>query len=127
MSIEFGDIDVDDVWDSDPTIAPEQVTYRLHELRVAIDELAGRPADAWDELTDPEQQLALALGNVIVDWIGTHLSNDPATLAEQLHNVRAWLARGLIPAWADLDDDDRQLAVDIMTMIVDWLEREGPR
>lgn len=114
-------------WDGAVVVAGEQVTYRLHELRVEIDRLAGRDPDAWDDLTADEQALALAIGDVTVAWIVDHTVDDPAQLAEHLHNVRAWLARGLLPAWSELSADERQVAVDVMALVVAWLLSEGPR
>lgn len=124
----FGDIEADDVWDSTPTIAPEQVTYRLHALRVEVDRVAGRDADTWDHLTDDEQALALAIGEVTVAWIAARVGAlNPALLAEHLHNTRVWIARGMLPAWAELAPDERQIAIDLVDLVVDWLRREGPR
>lgn len=126
---DFGDIDTADAWDADATIAPEQVTYRLHGLRVEVDELAGRAAERWEQLTGPERDLALAIGEVVVSWIAQRgrAVNNPAVLAESLHNTRVWMARGLIAEWDDLPPDHRQIGIDLMTLVVEWLEREGPR
>lgn len=125
---DFGDLEDADVWDAEPTIAPEQVTYRLHALRVEVDRLAGRDPDTWEHLTDDEQALALAIGDVTVAWIAARAGAlNPALLAEQLHTVRVWLARGLMPAWDELAPDERQVGIDVMDLVVTWLEREGPR
>lgn len=125
MTDVFGDFDVDDAFDHEPP-APEQVTYRLHELRREIDALAGA-ADlpTWDELTEPEQQLALALGETIVDYIVSAEPDEPEALARTLHNARRYIASSRLPAWEALDDDDRQIGIALMGLIIGWLRRQG--
>lgn len=120
----FGDFEPDDAIDHEPP-APEQVAYRLHELRREIDIIAGRDPGAWDELTADEQTLALSIGETIVRWLMSHPHPTAAPLAESLHNVRRYLSHNVLPAWADLEPDHRQLAIDIMQLILDWLRRQG--
>jgi hypothetical protein len=121
----FGDFDVDDAFDHEPP-APEQVTYRLHGLRREIDALAGA-ADlpTWDELTEPEQQLALALGETIVGYIVSAEPDEPEALARTLHNARRYIASSRLPAWEALDADDRQIGIDLMALVIGWLRRQG--
>lgn len=125
MTDVFGDFDVDDALDHEPP-APEQVTYRLHDLRREIDALAGA-ADlpTWDELTEPEQQLALALGDTIVGYIISAEPDEPEALARTLHNARRYIASSRLPAWEALDADDRQIGIDLMGLIIGWLRRQG--
>jgi len=122
---DFGDYEVDDAFDHEPP-APEQVTYRLHELRSEIDALAGA-ADlpTWDELTAPEQELALALGDTIVGYIISAEPDEPEALARTLHNARRYIASSRLPTWEALDADDRQIGIDLMGLIIGWLRRQG--
>ena len=75
---DFGDIETADAWDADATIAPEQVTYRLHELRAEVERLGGGDAPAWDDLDADSQTLALAIGTVVVEWIAEREPDNPA-------------------------------------------------
>jgi hypothetical protein len=121
----FGDWDQDDALDHEPP-APEQVTYRLHDLRRELDALAGA-ADlpTWDELSGPEQDLALALGATIVSYIVSAEPDDPETLARTLHNARRYVASSRLAAWEDLDADDRQVGIALMGVVIGWLRRQG--
>lgn len=124
MSAAFGDWDPDDAFDHEPP-APEQVAYRLHDLRLEVDALAGA-ADlpAWDELSAPEQSLALSIGAALVDWLVTH-TPDATAAARSLHNVRRYIASSRLAPWEDLDDADRAVGVALMTLVIDWLRRQG--
>lgn len=120
----FGDFDVDDALDHEPP-APEQVAYRLHDLRLELDVLAGAAAlPTWDELTAPEQDLGLAIGTALVDWLVTH-TPDAADAARSLHNVRRYIASSRLATWEELDADDRQIGIDLMGVIIAWLRRQG--
>src|SRR5262245_66272369 len=90
------DIERADTWDAEPIIAPEQVARRLHKLRVEVDALGGSDTPRWDDLTEPEQTLALAIGQVVVDWISARETDNPALTDEQIHNVRLFLSRGVV-------------------------------
>jgi hypothetical protein len=120
---DFGDFDVDDAADHEPP-APEQVAYRLHDLRVEVDALAGAEEPGWDDLTNPERSLALAIGVALVDWLVTHVP-DPVDAARALHNVRRYIATSRLPPWDDLDADDQAIGVALMSLIIDWLRRQG--
>lgn len=124
---DFGDITTEDVWDADATIAPEQVTYRLHQLRAGFDALGGRDTPDWDDLAEDEQQLALAIGEVIVGWIEERDDEPVASLARKIHNVQAYLCGGLMPPWEELSAAERSIGRRIVQMILDWLRREGDR
>lgn len=120
----FGDLEPDDVFDLEPP-APEQVAYRLHSLRLEVDALAGAAElPTWDDLTAPEQALGLAIGTALVDWLVTH-NPDAEQAARSLHNVRRFIASSRLPAWEDLEPDDRALGVALMTLIIGWLQRQG--
>lgn len=124
---DFGDIERADTWDAEPTIASEQVAMRLHKLRVQVDNLGGGDTPKWDDLTEPERTLAVAIGQVVVEWISTREPDNPALTAEQIHNVRVYLSRGVVPKWDDLSPDERQIGIDLVRLIIQWLEKEGPR
>lgn len=127
---EFGDIDTLDVYDSEPTIAPEQVTRRLHELRAYINERAGVDTAQFDQLTDREQALAHAIGETITDWFVAHPADSAEQMAIELHNVRRYFASLVgqrLEPWDDLDADHRDVAVAVAQAVVDWLHAEGPR
>lgn len=124
---DFGDFDLADAYDEDPTIASEQVTYRLHEMRVALEILAGRDADDWDLLLPVERELALGIGEAVVGWIYLRVDNDPEDLAMYLHNVRVFFGPPSFPSWEELSAEERHVAVAMMEGLVDWLETEGPR
>jgi hypothetical protein len=124
MSTTFGDFEADDAVDHEPP-APEQVAYRLHDLRREIDLATGRDPGSWDDLTEEEQNLALSIGETVVQWLLSHPNPTPEGLAESLHNVRRYLSHNVLPAWDDLDDDHRTLAVDLMRIILEWLRRQG--
>lgn len=124
---EFGDIERADTWDADPTIAPEQVALRIHDLRVQIDLLGGADTPKFKNLTAVEQQLALAIGTVVVEFIIEQEPDNATVIAEHLHNVRVYLSRGVVPKWDDLSPDERQIGIDLVDLILDWLQKEGPR
>lgn len=124
---DFGDIELADSWDISAVIAQEQVAYRLHDLIRQVDRLGGGNTPEWDDLSPEAQELGFAIVAVLVDWIINREPDNPAHTAEQVHNVRVWLSRGAIPSWGDLPNDQRQLSIDLMILVIAWLEREGPR
>ena len=121
----FGDFEPDDAWGTE---APdeEQVTYKLHALREALDDLAGNnDLPKWDDLTPQAQQMARGIGGVIVRYI---LSNEPETaetLAHTLHDARRFVATSPLLPWHELTPDDREVGITLMQIILDWLERQG--
>ena len=121
MSDVFGDIELADVWDADPTIDPLQVARRLHSLRVQVDLLAGRQLAPWHDLSTVERDRLTEFAHVIVDRIHEREPDNPALLARRVHEERT------IQSWDDLSPDEQQIAIDLMDLIVDWLEREGDR
>lgn len=121
----FGDWDAEDAFDTEPP-DDEQVTYKLHDLRLALDQLAGsHELLTWDELTENEQAMALGIGRMIVDYIVRHEPEIPEQLARTLHNARRFVATSRLPEWEQLDDDDRAIGTALMSAILDWLERQG--
>lgn len=126
MSDLFGDWDDDDAYDRE-LADPEQVTYRLHELRVEVDALAGDLDLArWDDLDAPTRQLAAALGVTIVTYLAAQGPDvDPADVARHLHEARRFVATSRLAPWDQLDADDRAIGVALMTVIVGWLTRQG--
>lgn len=124
MTVIFGDSEPDDAY-SPAKVDPGQVAHRLHELRVYIDSVAGANPAPWEDLSADERRLALAIGVVIVDFLTTVDPDVPEQAARNLHNVRRHWSRGRLPAWEELPDDERQLAVGLLREIIEWLRREG--
>ena len=124
MSV-FGDYELADAYDREPP-APEQVAYKLHELRTLVDALAGdTDLPTWDQLTASEQDLGLSVGEVIVAHIVATDPDVPEHVARELHNVRRYWASSRLPPWEDLDADERQVGIDLMATIIGWLRRQG--
>ena len=122
---DFEDWEPDDSLDLEPP-DPEQVTYKLHQLRVALDELAGEHnLPQWDDLDPNSQWMARGIGQMIVQYI---LDREPETaeeLARTLHNARRFVATTPLPEWDDLSPDERAVGVALMGAILDWLRRQG--
>jgi hypothetical protein len=124
VSIVFGDWEPDDSLDTEPP-APEQVAYKLHALRREIDALTGPEGLTWDQLTIQEQQLGVAIGQAIVNYIVMADPDVPEDAARNLHNVRRFLASSTLPPWEDLSPDDRRVGIALMELIINWLQRQG--
>lgn len=125
MTDVFGDFDVDDALDHEPP-APEQVTYKLHSIRREIDALTGAAElPTFDELSAGEQQLALALGETVVEYIIEAEPDRPDDLARTLHNARRYIASSRLDPWESLPADDRQVGIDLMALLIGWLRRQG--
>ena len=117
----FGDIERADTWDADATIAPEQVAYRLHRIRQQIEVLVGRPTVRFRDLSDQDQTRLMHFGELLASQLRTKEPDNPALIAQTIHDIldeRKWDA---------LTGDERQIAVDIIDLIVTWLNKEGPR
>ena len=104
--IEFGDdAGPDDAFSAEGDPAPEQVTYRIFELRHPDREFSG----------ETDQTAWLQLGEVIV-----------ARLRER---DNGGARRELVTFLRDHEDDGfleaRRRARDIISHVVDWLRREG--
>jgi hypothetical protein len=123
----FGDIELADVWDADPTIAPEQLARRLHSLIAEIDAFGGKNTPAWDDLDDSTQALGEAIAIELVKWILEREPDNPALTAKRIHDVRVFLSGGVVRPWDELRPDEQQVAIDLVTLILNWLERQGPR
>ena len=122
---DFGDFDDDDALDHEPP-DEEQVTYKLHSLRRELDLLAGaRDVPTWDELSDGEREMASGIGAVIVRYILDHEPEEPEQLARTLHNARRYVATTPLPPWEDVSLDDRAVGIALMSVVLDWLERQG--
>jgi hypothetical protein len=53
---------------------------------------------------------------------------DPEQVARKLHTLAAETAalRGYgVPRWEALDDDERQVAIDLLVIVIAWLRRQG--
>jgi hypothetical protein len=119
----FGDFDADDALDHEPA-DPEQVARKLHLITRLTDELAGRTPDPpYDDLTPEQQAQVAASGYFLVEWLSTHSPN-AADVAEALHERRVDWGSGQ-PAWDDLSDDERALATALVSIVIQWLQREG--
>lgn len=121
---DFGDWDDSDAFDREPP-APEQVAYRIHEIRIALDELAGVDGVRWDDLTAVQQELAMAIGQAVVDYVIVADPDIPEEAAISLHNVRRYLSGNTLPAWEDLPDTDRTVGIHLMEILIAWLVRQG--
>lgn len=125
---DWGDIELLDVWDAEPRMAPEQVARRLYDLRQQVDLLVGRATPDYDDLDRAHRDEAVSIGSVLVYWIAHREPDNPALTAQRIHEYRRLNGPvGRIPPWDDLPPDFQQLAIDLMTLIIEWLEREGPR
>ena len=123
---EFGDIERADTWDADPTIAPEQVAARLYKLRSVIDVLSGRSnPPPWHELPEDERLRLEFVGRVFAERLDQRSADDPDRLARYVHTARIAQEGG--PSWDELSPDERHIAVELTELIVEWLEKEGPR
>ena len=123
--VTFGDWDPADAWGIEPP-DEEQVTYKLHELRLALDQLGGdRGLPTWDQLDTGAQEMARGIGGVIVRYIIEREPEDATELARTLHDARRYVATSRLPTWDELEPDDRQIGVDLMQIILDWLRRQG--
>lgn len=70
MSDEFGDLDDDDVFGTEPADA-EQVARRLHELR----QREGFEITDWDTLTDSDRGALVQMIVVLLAWLRRQGSN----------------------------------------------------
>ena len=122
MSNAIGDYEAADAFDREPP-DPEQVAYKLHRLREAIDLLAGGSLVSWDDLGTTEQATAFHQAHGLVDWLATHPPS-ALGLAQAVHEARRYPGSS-IPTWDALSDDEKQLAVGLMSIIIDWLMRQG--
>ena len=121
----FGDWDAEDALDHEPADV-EQVTFRLHRLRNEIDLLAGaHDLPTFDELPPESQEMALGIGDVIVRWIAEHEPDDPEAVARYLHDARRYVASSRLPTWDALSPDDRRVGIDLMALLIGWLQRQG--
>lgn len=121
----FGDIEPDDVFDPTAPPAPEQVAYRLHELRAYLESVHALDAlPSWVELEPAAQQLGIRVGEVIVAWLIETDPDHPERAARHLHDVRRYWG-GALPPWDELPDDQRQVGIDLLAAIIDWLRAEG--
>jgi hypothetical protein len=127
MTDLFGDIERADAWDEDPTVDPLQVARRLHRLRTEVDQLAGIIQPSWRDLPETERDAAETLGRAIRDWIANHEPDTPGLLARHVHDVRVLMSGGTVRDWDDLSPDERQIGIDLVDLIIDWLDTEGPR
>jgi hypothetical protein len=122
---DFGDYEDDDAFDREPA-DPEQVSFRLHRLRIEVDALAGsEDLPTFDELEPESQALALSIGDAIVDYIRTHEPDRPDELARHLHEARRYVASSRLARWEDLPEDDRAVGVALMSLLIGWLARQG--
>lgn len=121
----FGDWDVEDALDREPADV-EQVSFRLHRLRVEVDLLAGaNDLPAWDDLAPEAQEMALGIGDVIVRYLVEHDPDDPEMVARHLHDARRYVASSRLPTWDDLAPSDKRVGIDLMSLLIAWLVRQG--
>jgi hypothetical protein len=118
----IGDYEPDDAYDREPP-DPEQVAYKLHRLREAVDLLAGGSLVSWDDLGTTERSTAFQQANGLVEWLRTH-NPEPVGLAEAVHEARRQPGT-TVPAWGALSGDEQALAIGLMSIVIDWLSRQG--
>ena len=124
MSDDFGDYESDDAYDT-ASPDPFQVAVKLHRLRVAVDVLGGSGTlPRWDALNATERALAVELGRSLVNWLATH-DPHPVDAARALHNVRRFIATEPLPEWDNLSFDEQSIGIDLMTLVIRWLKRQG--
>jgi len=121
---DFGDIELADAWDTDRTIDPLQLAMRLHRLRQEVDALAGGDTADWEDLDLEDRDASYIVALETVVYVYAREPDNPALLAEHVHEARI---NGVGRSWDELTNDERQVGIDLMTLIVEWLEREGPR
>jgi predicted GTPase len=121
--IDFGDAELADQWDNEPGIDSLQLAMRLHHLRQVVDLLAGHHTVDWDRLTlnDQDEEESVAVDMIL--FIRNREPDNPALLAEHVHDARPDSDR----TWDELTNDERQIAIDFVVLLLEWLEREGPR
>lgn len=112
---DFGDFELGDAWDADPTIAPEQVARRIHRLRRALSELAGDYLEPFDELERRARDDAYAVAERLVALIVAG-ERDPHQLGAEI-----------VDRWLERTDEERQIAIALLEAVLAWLRREGPR
>jgi hypothetical protein len=121
---DFGDIELADQWDDEPGIDPLQLAMRLHHLRQVVDFLAGHRTLDWDRLDLDDQDDEIDVAKDMIVLIRNREPDNPALLAEHVHDDRI---HDTDRTWDELTSDERQIAIDLMILILEWLEREGPR
>lgn len=122
MSDEFGDFDQDDQFAADGEPAPQQVAFRLHELRMLLEELAGYGSVRWEDLTPEEQDIGYDLCVFLVPVILEDPNVDSMTYA--LHELREVLD-DLVPPWHLLTEEEKVVAQSLMIWTLEWLVKEG--
>ena len=100
---------------------PLQVARRIHEDRGAVQMLAGHELPRWPELTDDERAVAIDLATRAL--AGLHDEPTAERGALTLHNAQRELTE--LAEWGLLDAGDQAVALDLMRLVVAWLELEG--
>lgn len=120
--VPLGDIDPDDVFcDEAGDADPRQVARFMHETRQTLVLFRGdqRALPDFDDLPQADQDAAEAIGYVVS--ISADLEVDEIAI-----RVQTFVADfGREPAWEDLTDDEGALALDIISLVLAWLLREG--
>ena len=121
MSDVFGDIELADVWDADPTIDP--CRSPAASICYASRSICSPAARSPRGVTCPPSN-------------GTGSPSSPTSSSTASTNANPTTRRcspaaiheeRTIQSWDDLSPDEQQIAIDLIDLIVDWLEREGPR
>jgi hypothetical protein len=122
MTVEFGDIEEDDVFAAEGEPAPEQVAIRLHEEQEDLQSLVNKTLVPWQSLSDEDQQVAYDIAAALVQRIAE--DRDAGSLAFWLHELRESID-DRVPPWDMLTDDEKAVARVLLVLILTWLARQG--
>jgi hypothetical protein len=119
---DFGDWEPPDSYAEAVEADRLQVARRLHEDRIAVEHLAGREVPRWPELGDDGHDVALLVAEQV--YAALHAEPDAGVAARRVHEARRQLDPTVEP-WDQLDPMAQVMAVDLMTLTLDWLQLEN--
>ena len=125
MSDVFDDFEDDDAWDDEADLPdPEQVAIRLHEEQVRLLIFLDREERPWwDGLSDEEREIALAIGEGIVERL-TNMADSIERVARWIQDYRHDLD-SQVSAFDDLEGGERKLLFDLLFLVQAQLIKEG--
>lgn len=122
MTIEFGDIEEDDVFAAEGEPDPEQVAIRLHQEQEDLKALTNRTLVPWHDLSDEDRQVAYDIAAALVQRIAE--DRNSGSLAFWLHELRESID-SRVPPWNQLSEPEKAVAHVLLVLILTWLYREG--